>query len=59
MKYLSPLGIQETFDVSRATAYRLLKSFEDAGGEVIRIGRLVRVSEQDLKEFLRGNHDET
>jgi len=58
-KYLSPKGLQETFQISKATAYRILKKYEQSGGEIIRIGRLTRVSEEDFKQFLRGKHDET
>lgn len=53
-RYLSPKGISETFQVSKATAYRILKRFEDAGGEVIRIGKLPRVSQEKLEEYLKG-----
>jgi len=52
--YLSPKGISETFQVSKATAYRILKRFEDAGGEVIRIGKLPRVSQEKLETYLKG-----
>ena len=58
-RYLSPIGIQETFDISRATAYRILKKFEEHGGEVIRIGKLPRVSEEQFTEYLREiSHEE-
>lgn len=57
-RYLSPDGIQKTFQVSRATAYRILKRFERSGGEVIRIGRLVRVSEEKFTAFLKGEEHE-
>jgi len=53
-KYLSPKGISEAFQVSKATAYRILKKYEDAGGEVIRIGKLPRVSQEKLETYLKG-----
>jgi transposase len=56
-KYLSPKGISEAFQVSKPTAYRILKRFEQSGGEVIRIGKLPRVSQEQLIEFLRGKHE--
>ena len=52
--YLSPKGITEAYQVSRATAYRLIERFEKAGGEVIRIGKLPRVPQEALNEFLKG-----
>lgn len=58
-KYLSPKGMMETFEISKATAYRTLKNFEKSGGEVIRIGRLTRVSEEEITKFLRGKQDES
>ena len=53
-RYLSPKGITEAYQVSRATAYRLIERFEKAGGEVIRIGKLPRVPQEALNEFLKG-----
>lgn len=53
-KYLSPTGIIETYQVGRSTAYKLLKEFEQQGGEVLHIGRLTRVSEELFTEFLKG-----
>ena len=57
-KYLSPTGIKEKFQVSRSTAYEILKQFERDGGEVIRIGKLKRVSEELLTEYLKGRGNE-
>ena len=51
--------MMETFDISKATAYRTLKNFEKSGGEVIRIGRLTRVSEEEITKYLRGKQDES
>lgn len=48
----------ETFSISKSTAYRLIERFEKDGGEVIRIGRLPRVSEDTITNYLR-NNDET
>lgn len=48
----------ETFSISKSTAYRLIERFEKDGGEVIRIGRLPRVSEDTIINYLR-NNDET
>lgn len=53
MRWLSPSGLMETFDISKSTAYRLLDRFEKDGGEVIRIGRLPRVSEDTITQYLR------
>lgn len=57
MRWLSPSGLMETFEISKSTAYRLLDRFEKQGGEVIRIGRLPRVSEEAITEFLRGQNE--
>ena len=56
-KYLSPTGIIETYQIGRSTAYKLLNEYEAKGGEVIRIGKLTRVSEEQFTQFLkvRGN----
>ena len=57
MRWLSPSGLMETFDISKSTAYRLLDKFEKDGGEVIRIGRLPRVSEDTITQYLRKNNE--
>ena len=57
MRWLSPSGLMETFDISKSTAYRLLDKFEKDGGEVIRIGRLPRVSEDTITNYLRKNNE--
>jgi len=57
MRWLSPSGLMETFDISKSTAYRLLDRFEKDGGEVIRIGRLPRVSEDTITQYLRKNNE--
>lgn len=49
----------EKFSISKSTAYRLLERFEKDGGEIIRIGRLPRVSEDIITEYLKGKAIET
>lgn len=57
-KWLSPKGIQEHYSFPRTTAYRLLKEYEDSGGEVIKIGTAKRVNEEQFTEWLlRGKHE--
>lgn len=57
MRWLSPSGLMETFDISESTARRLIKRFEKDGGEVIRIGALPRVSEDTITDYLRKNNE--
>lgn len=59
--YLSPTAIQSTYQIGRSTAYKLLGEYEKQGGEVIKIGKLTRVSEELFTEFLkqRGKQDES
>ena len=57
-RYLSPADIQELYRVKRTTAFNLLKKFEASGGEVIRIGKLRRVSEEQFTEFLKRGSNE-
>lgn len=57
-RYLSPKGIEDEFQISRASAYRALKRFEESGGTIIRIGRLTRVSEEEFVDFLKGEEHE-
>lgn len=57
-KWLSPKGIQEHYSFPRTTAYRLLKDYEESGGEVIKIGTAKRVNEEKFTEWLlRGKHE--
>lgn len=58
MTWLSPSGLMQTFNISKSTAYRLIARYEKSGGEVIRIGRLPRVSEDAITNYLR-KHNET
>ena len=59
MKWLSPTDIQENYSVKRSTSFRLVKEYEESGGEVIKIGKLRRVPEEQFTEFLlkRGRHE--
>jgi len=58
-KWLSPKDIQSHYSFSRSVAYEVLKKFEEAGGEVIKIGSMRRVNEEALTEWLlnRGKHE--
>lgn len=56
-RWLSPSGLMQKFDISKSTAYRLIARFEKDGGEVIRIGRLPRVSEDTITDYLRKNNE--
>ena len=53
MKWLSPTDIQSTFSIKRTTTYELLKEYEESGGEIIKIGKLKRVSEEAFTSFLK------
>jgi len=53
MRWLSPADICETFRVKRTTAFNLLKEYENAGGEVIKIGKLRRVEQEQFTNFLK------
>ena len=61
MKWLSPTDIQSNYSVKRSTSFRLVKEYEDQGGEVIKIGKLRRVPEEQFTQFLlkRGKHETT
>lgn len=56
--YLSPSDIQDVYRIKRTTAFNLLKEYEEKGGEVIRIGKLRRVSEDRFTEFLKAREHE-
>lgn len=57
-KWLSPKDIQTYYSFPRTTAYRLLKEYEQSGGEVIKIGSMRRVNEEQFTEWLlRGKHE--
>jgi len=52
-RFLSPADICELYRVGRTTAFNLLKEFEQAGGEVIKIGKLRRVEQEQFTNFLK------
>lgn len=52
-KFMSPADIMSLYRVKKTTAYKLLKEFESSGGEVIKIGKLRRVSEEQFTNFLK------
>lgn len=52
MKWFSPAEVQVNYSVKRSTSYQLIKEYEESGGEVIKIGRIRRVSEEQFTEFL-------
>ena len=52
MRWLSPADIQTNYSIKRSTAYQLLKEYEESGKEVIRIGKLRRVPEEQFTKFL-------
>ena len=51
-KWLSPNEVQINYSVKRSTAFRLIKEYEESGGEVIKIGKIRRVPEEQFTEFL-------
>jgi hypothetical protein len=53
MRWLSPSDIQENYSFKKSITYTLLKEYEEAGGEVIRVGKLRRVPEEGFTEFLK------
>lgn len=55
MSWLSPTDIQLNFKVSKTTAYKLLKEFEDKHpDQVVKLGKeLRRVPEEDFIKFLK------
>jgi hypothetical protein len=59
MSWLSPSDIQSTFRIGKTTAFNLLKEYKASGREIIRIGKLTRVPEEQFTEFLkeRGNEE--
>jgi len=59
MQWLSPQGIQTTYQFSRAKVYRLLKDYVKSGGEYFRSGNQTRVPEKQFTEFLKRKCNET
>ena len=53
MRWLSPADICELYRIGRTTAFNLLRQYEDAGGEVIKIGKLRRVEQEQFTNFLK------
>ncbi len=53
MTYLSPADICELYRIKRTTAFNLLKEYEQTGGEVIKIGKLRRVEQEQFTNFLK------
>lgn len=55
--WLSPADVQAHYSLKRTISYQLIKEFRKSGGEVITIGKLTRVPEQQFTQFLinRGN----
>lgn len=53
MRWLSPGDICELYRIGRTTAFNLLKAYEEAGGEVIKIGKLRRVEQEQFTNFLK------
>ena len=56
--WLSPLDIQIAFKIGKTMTFKLLKEYKDKGGEIIRIGRLTRVPEEQFTDFLKGRGNE-
>ena len=52
MKWLSPTEVQTNYSVKRSTSFRLIKEYEESGGEVIKVGKIRRVPEEQFTEFL-------
>lgn len=60
-KWLSVKDIQSHYSLTRTISYKVLKEFEESGGQVIRIGSIKRVNEEALTEWLlnRGKHEQS
>lgn len=59
-KWLSPKDIQTVYSFPRTTAYELLKNYEKSGGEIIKVGSMRRVNEEQFTEWLlRGKHEQS
>lgn len=56
-RYLSPKLIQEVYQVKRSQAYKMLKEFKASGGMVYKIGRLVRVYDEDFDNYVRKSNE--
>ncbi len=51
-QYLSPVDIAEIYSMSDTTAREHIRRAEEQGAEVIRIGRLIRISQIDWETYL-------
>jgi excisionase family DNA binding protein len=49
---LTPLDVSKRLRISRAGAYRLLQRGGEIGLPVVRIGKNVRLRQEDLREFI-------
>ena len=58
-RYLSPKSIQETYDIGKTQAFKMLKEFQKQGGRIYKIGRLTRVYDEEFDEFVRKNNEST
>ena len=58
MSWLSPDDVRTTYKVGRTTAFLLIKEYRESGGEIIRIGKLTRVPEEQFTEFLKARGNE-
>lgn len=58
-RYLSPRLIQEMYDIKKTQTYKLLKEFQDSGGKVYKIGRNIRVYDEEFEKFIRGKYEQT
>lgn len=52
-EYMSPSDICEMYRVGKTTAFKLLKEYEQAGGDVIKIGKLRRVEQEQFTKYLK------
>ncbi len=57
-KWMSPTDIQETFRIGKTQSYKLMKSYIEAKGSYIQIGRLKRFPEQEFTDFLKERTNE-
>lgn len=56
--WMGPADICTAYKVGKTTAFKLLKEYKENGGEIIRIGKLTRVPEEQFTEFLKGRGNE-
>ena len=58
-RYLSPKSIQETYEIGKTQAFKMLKQYKEQGGKIYKIGRLTRVYDEEFDEFVRRNNEST